>query len=148
PLLSGLRGSQGCRLRTVKPKRKVTMLNSMNATQYCFQFCGPVSSFSSIQRSQAGTRSPPSKTRAMYNPSGMDRAKVVARIRRGRVHMCAAAFRLVGLAFQPDSNVRFDFISGQPAITFGIAQPQACWLVFGCERSQPQRVRLESLTCV
>ena len=58
PLPSGFRNGpcQGCSNSTKKPITKQTTLNHMNARQYCFQFCGPVSRVFSNQRNQAGAR--------------------------------------------------------------------------------------------
>ena len=53
-LPSGLSGRYGCSASTTKPKTNITVLNSSRATAYCFQFCGPVSSGRSSQRSQRG----------------------------------------------------------------------------------------------
>src|SRR5262245_38428200 len=63
------------------------VLNSNRATVYCFQFCGPVSMRSSIQRSQCGALYLPSMIQARYRPNGNDSRIAVKIMRSGRVHM-------------------------------------------------------------
>ncbi len=56
PLTSGFnpKSTFGWIASTTNPKTNISVLNSIMATAYCFQFCGPVSTRCSIQRRNRG----------------------------------------------------------------------------------------------
>src|SRR5262245_44783306 len=84
PLPSGLRnlGCHGCVARTTKPSTNITRFEPSMAKAYCFHVCGPVSRARS-RRLPAGR----SRTRAMYKPSGIDKATARTMMRTGNSHM-------------------------------------------------------------